>query len=203
MMRGTAGWALLAIVVVLGYVTVNTLRTEGPGSRGVPAGTEVPPFAAPLALANVKCRGGTEECDVNVLLKANDGVPKACDTRGEDILNSCELVEDGPLVLAFMATLSDRCIGQIGLVDSLQERFPDVQFAAVAIKGDHGDLNDIIRRERWTLPVAYDHDGILANMFAIAVCPTITFADRGGEVRATTIGTASEAEIAANVRALR
>ena len=36
-----------------------------------------------------------------------------------------------------------------------------------------------IRERGWKLPVAYDHDGAVANAYAVAICPTITFARRG------------------------
>jgi hypothetical protein len=191
---------VLAVVIV--YVTANTLTTEGPGSRGVAVGTKVPPFAAPLALANTRCNDD-EECDANVLLRESQGVPKACDVRGEDILNSCELAERGPFVLAFLVEPSSECADQIDVLEGLRPRFEDeIQFAAVAIRGDHAELNDLIRERGWKLPVAYDHDGAIANAFAVAVCPTITFAERGGTVAATTLGTASEEEIMRELRAL-
>ncbi len=197
-----ATWILgVAVICVLAYVTVNTLRTDSPGSRGVAVGAKIPPFAAPLALSNVKCGG--DECDANVLVKARNGVPKACDARGPNILNSCRLTERGPLVLAFLVAPSQQCIDQIDLLQRLKPRFSDVQFAAVAVRGDHGDLNRIVQRHRWTIPVGYDHDGAIANAFAVAVCPTVTFVRRGGAVAKTTLGTASEAEIVRDIEALR
>lgn len=201
-MAPQATWILGVVVIcVLAYVTVNTLRTDSPGSRGVKAGTKIPPFAAPLALANVKCGG--EECDANLLVKARNGAPKACDARGPKILNACQLVQTGPLVLAFLAAPSQRCIDQVDLLERLRPRFAGVQFAVVAIRGDHSDLNALIRRHRWTLPVAYDHDGAVANAFAVAICPTVTFVRRGGRVAKTTYGDAGEAEIVRDIRAIR
>jgi hypothetical protein len=197
-----ATWIAAAVIaLVLIYVTINTLRTDSNGSRGVPIGQRIPPFAAPLALADAKCSGG-EECDANVQTRARKGIPAACDVHGPNVLNSCELTRR-PLVLAFLVAPSQKCIDQIDLLDRLRGRFPDVQFAAVAIRGDHGDLNAIIRRHGWKLPVAYDHDGAIANAFAVAICPTITFARRGGEVVDTTLGTASEQEIVADIRSVR
>ncbi len=197
-----ATWILGVVVIcVLAYVTVNTLRTESRGSRGVRVGARIPPFAAPLALSNVRCGG--DECDANVLVKARNGVPKACDARGPNILNSCQLTRRGPLVLAFLVAPSQQCIDQVDLLQRLKARFSGVQFAAIAIRGDHGDLNRIIRRHRWTLPVGYDHDGAIANAFAVAVCPTVTFIRQGGGVAKTTLGTASEAEIVRDIKALR
>ena len=46
-----------------------------------------------------------------------------------------------------------------------------------------------IRTRGWTLPVAYDRDGGVANAYAVAVCPTITFAFRGGRVQGTSLAT--------------
>jgi hypothetical protein len=201
-MASNATWiAGVVIALVLIYVTVNTLRTDSNGSRGVPAGQEIPPFAAPLALADAKCNGD-EECDANVQTKARKGIPAACDVHGPEVMNSCELTRK-PLVLAFLVAPSQKCIDQIDVLDRLRARFPDVQFAAVAIRGDHADLNGIIRRHGWKLPVGYDHDGAIANTFAVAICPTITFARRGGEVADTTLGTASEQEIVADIRSIR
>lgn len=198
-----ATWiAGIVIVLILAYVTLNSINTEGPGSRGIATGEQVPPFAAPLALANLKCEGD-EECDVSVRVKAGQGSRKACDVRGKDIINSCQLAERGPSVLAFFVSPNQKCIDQIDVLERLRPRFPDVQFAAVAIKGDHADVNRIIREHGWTLPVGYDHDGALANVFAVAACPTVTFVKAGGRVGATTIGLASEREIVANLRKIR
>ncbi len=43
-------------VLVIAYVSVNSLRTQGPGSRGVQAGAVAPPFAAPLATGDLAGR---------------------------------------------------------------------------------------------------------------------------------------------------
>lgn len=191
----------IALVLLIAVVTINTISTDSQGSRGITDGQRIPPFAAPLALANLKCGG--EDCDANVAIKARKGVPKACDVRGKNILNSCQLAERGPAVIAFLVAPSQKCIDQVDVLDRLRPRFPDVQFAAVAIRGDHSDLNGIIRRHGWTLPVAYDNDGAIANAFAVAICPTITFIRQGGVVGSTTLGSASEREIIADIRAIR
>ena len=176
-----ATWIVGTIVVlVLGYITINTITSDGPGSRGVRPGTTLPPFAAPLATSDLNG-------DANVLVKASKGVPKACDVRGPDIVNSCQLAEAGPSVLAFLVTRSRECIDAVDALDRLRPRFPGVQFAAVAIRGDRGAVRQLVRRRGWELPVAYDRDGAVANAYAIAVCPTITFARRGGVVAHETL----------------
>ena len=165
-------------VAALVYISLNSLRTEGPGSRGVPAGAPLPPFAAPLALSDL-------DGDANVS-------DRACAVRGPRVLNVCELAERGPLVLAFFAEPAERCDDQIDRLDRVRPRHPDVGFAAVAIRGDREELRRRVRDRGWGLPVGYDRDGAVANAYAVAVCPTIVFADRGGTVTSTALGALGE-----------
>jgi AhpC/TSA family protein len=175
--------ALVGVVVfaVMVYIVLNTLRTEGPGSRGVEAGTPLPPFAAPLALSDL-------DGDANVS-------GKACSVRGAEILNVCELAERGPVVLAFFAEPSERCDDEVSALDRLRSRYPGVQFAAVAIRGDRGKLQARIRAHGWKLPVGWDRDGAVANAYAVAVCPAITLARRGGTVTKTLLGSQTDAQL--------
>jgi hypothetical protein len=175
-------------VAAIAYITLNSARTEGPGSRGVAAGQELPAFAAPLALSRL-------DGDANLS-------DRACRVRGPDILNSCELAERGPVVLGFFAEPADRCDDQIDALDDLRGRFPEVQFAAVAIRGDRDALRRRVRERGWRLPVGHDRDGAVANAYAVAVCPVITLAARGGEVRRTLLGSQDAAELEAAVREL-
>jgi thiol-disulfide isomerase/thioredoxin len=174
-------------IAVLGYIGWNTLHTEGPGSRGLEAGRPLPPFAVPLALSDL-------EGDANVS-------GKACSVRGPKVLNSCELAERGPVVLAFFAEPSQRCDDEVDRLDQMRTRFGDVQFAAVAIRGSRDDLRDRMSDHGWKLPVGYDHDGAVANAYAVAVCPTITLA-RDGKVVQTLLGSQDDARLEAAVKEL-
>jgi hypothetical protein len=176
-------------VLVIAYISYNSLQTEGPGSRGVEPGRTLPAFAVPLALSDL-------EGDANIS-------ERACRVRGENVLNVCELAERGPVVLAFFAEPSERCDDEIDVLDRLRPRFPDVQFAAVAVRGDRDDLRQRVRERGWRLPVGHDRDGAVANLYAVAVCPTITFAARGGEVERTTFGTQDAEELEAVVAELQ
>src|SRR5439155_8817407 len=118
--------------------------------------------------------------DANVNVKALGRTPPACAVKDPRAINACALAREGPLVIAFMATRSDRCIRQIDLLNGLQARFPSVRFIAIAIRGGRSDLMKLVLSHGWTLPVGYDRDGAVANAYAVAVCPTITFARRGG-----------------------
>jgi hypothetical protein len=169
---------LLGLAAVA-YISLNSLRTEGPGSRGVPAGERLPAFAVPLALSDL-------EGDPNV----------------SDRAYVCELAEQGPVVLAFFAEPSELCNDQIDVLDRVARRFPDVRFAAVAIRGSREELRRLVRRRGWRLPVGHDHNGAVANAYAVAICPAITFAARGGEVTATALGALGERALEARIARL-
>jgi hypothetical protein len=174
-------------IAAIAYISFNSLRTEGPGSRGAAEGRELPAFAAPLALSRLDGDANLSE--------------RACAVRGPDILNVCELAERGPVVLGFFAD-GDRCDDQIDVLDSLRPRFPDVQFAAVAIRGDRDALRRRVRERGWSLPVGYDRDGAVANAYAVAICPVVTLAERGGTVRRTLLGSQDAAALESELRGL-
>jgi hypothetical protein len=192
-------WVLGVVgILAIAYITLNTLQTDAPGSRGVPAGRTLPPFAVPLALSSL-------DGDANIATRADSGAEgkrPACQVRGPRVLNSCQLAERGPVVLAFVATRSERCERQIDVLERVRARFPAVEFAAVAVRGDRGDVRRVVRSHRWRLPVGYDHDGAVANLYAVAVCPTITFARRGGRVVGTSFELLDERALARRVEAL-
>jgi hypothetical protein len=198
--RSTVTWIVgVAVLLAIAYITLNTIRTDAPGSRGLDPGDDLPPFAAPLALSSL-------EGDANLATKPNQGGQgkrPACEVRGPDILNSCQLAERGPVALAFVATRSDACDRQVDALDRVRADYPDISFAAVAIRGDRDDLRRLIRRRGWTLPVAYDHDGGVANAYAVAICPTVTFAYEGGRVEGTSLTLIEGAALRARLEKLR
>jgi hypothetical protein len=193
------GWFLaLVAVLLLAYVSLNTLRSEHVGSEGPKVGSRLAPFAAPLAL-------GAVQGDVNVARKAGQGSAgdkPACSVRGPGILNSCELGERGPFVLVFVATRGTQCTRELDRLERVRLRHPHVQVAAVSIRGDRDDLRALVRRHGWRFPVAWDHDGILANLFGVAVCPQMTYALPGGIVQATSVGELASAALDARLAAL-
>jgi hypothetical protein len=197
----TGTWiAGVAGVVVLCYIALNTLGTDAPGSKGLQAGEKLPPFAVPLATAP-----GPSYTDANVATKPGQGNAhhRACDVRGPGVLNSCELAARGPVALAFFATKDKRCTRQVDVLDRLAPRFPGVSFAAIAIKATRPQTAAVVRAHRWRLPVGFDHDAAVTNLYAVAICPLVTFADRGGTVTGSTLGPQDSAAVMRRLEALR
>lgn len=180
------GWMVGAIFLIwIAYITINTLRTDRPGSRGVPDDSPLPPFAMPLALSDL-------DGDSNIATRRDQGGAgerPACTVRSAKILNSCELAERGPVVLAFYASRAGKaCRRQLDELERVRAGFPGVQFAAIAIRGNRKDLRSLVRKSRLRYPVGYDHDGQVANVYRVAGCPTTTLAYPGGIVMHTYLG---------------
>jgi hypothetical protein len=193
-------WVVGAAAIVLVALLLLTTIRQGTdrGARGVPAGEIMPPFAVPTVL-------GPIDADANIAKHADEGQAgkrAACTVRGPDILNGCALREAGPVVLAFFAIRSRECIAQLDAMQRVRAQLPGVQLAAIAIRGDRGDLRKLVRRHGWSFPVGYDRDGALSNAYHVQVCPQLTFARRGGRVMETTFGTLAPAELVAKARRL-
>jgi hypothetical protein len=190
------GWIVAAaFAVALAWITWNTLHTEGPGGAGLRPGARLPPFAAPLATS-------TLQGDATVREEAGDGHPAACSVRGPRILNSCQLAEQGPVVLGFFVARSADCTSEIDVLDRLRRRFPRVRFAAVAILGKRADARADVRSRGWDLPVGWDADGAVVNAYAVSGCPYVTLARRGGTVVRTLLGPQDASTLERAVRGL-
>jgi hypothetical protein len=193
------GWFVaLLVVLILGYITLNTATTGGPGSRGLSVGAKLPPFAVPLA-------AGQLSGDADVATAPNQGAAgrrPACAVRGPQILNVCELYERGPVALAFVLSQGGHCERILDRMAQLHPAFPRVQMAGVVVRGSRGDARALVLGHRWPFPVGYDRDGALANVYRVAVCPVLTLARRGGVVSDTAIGQLGAAQLAARLRAL-
>ena len=126
----------------------------------------------------------------------------ACTERGPQILNICELYEQGPVVLALFVD-GGSCPDVLGDMQALRASFPGVRFAAVAIKGDTAGVRKLIRSRGLTFPVGLDRDGALAALYKVATCPQVTFVEPGGVVQSKALLTRpSPAALRARVAAL-
>jgi hypothetical protein len=188
---------VLAAVALLGILLSALLGSAG-DVKGVAPGSRIPPFAAPLAL-------GSLTGDVNVathLHQGQAGNRPACSVRGAQVLNVCQLYERGPLVLALFVD-SGSCPRVLSDMQALVPQFPQVRFAAVAIKGETAAVRSLVRRDGLSFPVALDRDGILVELYRLATCPQVSLVYPGGVVQSPALlGTPSPATLRARVAAL-
>ncbi|MEA2313928.1 MAG: hypothetical protein QOI03_620 [Solirubrobacteraceae bacterium] len=165
----------LLAIVILALITINTITTSPNGATGVAPGSRLPPFAVPLV-------GGSLSGDANIATRAHEGSAgslPACEVRGAQILNVCQLYEQGPLVLTLIVD-GGSCPGILSDMQRLTASFPEVRFAAVAIKAGRTQLRRLLRSRGLTLPVGIDRDGVLVALYKDASCPQVTFAYPGG-----------------------
>ncbi len=171
---------LLALLII-GLITLNTALTKPNGGSGVVPGQLVPPFAAPLATGHLSG-------DADVATHTDQGAAgkrAACTVRGPEILNICELYEHGPVVLALFVD-GGSCASILDQLQALVASYPQVRFAAVAIKGG-GDVRKLVLTHRLTLPVGLDRDGIMAALYKVSSCPQVSFIYPGGVVQSAAL----------------
>jgi len=182
---GRSTWiAIAAGLAILAYITYNTLTTPAGSSTGLRAGARMPAFAAPLVTSDLVG-------DANIARHAGQGdagARPACSVTDPRALNSCTLARRGPVVLAFFAQDAGRCIATLDALQTIAARNPGVGVAAVAIRGDRGSLRTLTRKHGWRFPVAQDRDGAVADLYGVAICPTVVLAYRGGIVLRTALG---------------
>ena len=168
----------LLAVVLLVLLAINTAGTRHTAARGIEPGHRLAPFAVPLAL-------GQLTGDADIALRPDQGalgrVP-ACAERGPQILNICQLYEQGPVVLALFVN-GGGCAEILGDLQALSSSFPGVRFAGVAIKGNRDGLRQLVRSRGLSFPVGIDSDGALAGLYKVASCPQVSFALPGGVVQ--------------------
>jgi hypothetical protein len=192
------GYVVALAAILLIAFTVHIALTSHRGTPSIKPGTRVPPFAAPYAI-------GGPAGEVDVATQANDGhagkIP-ACSERGPGILNICELYERGPVVLALFFDAGS-CAGSLQDLQRVAHAFPQVSFAAVAVKEDPGSVSRIVHSKGLTIPVGVDRDGRLGGLYTMVSCPQIVFVYPGGLVQSKPLlGTSSLATLHARVGAL-
>jgi hypothetical protein len=172
--RLIGGLGLLAVVVVL----ISTLLGSSDEAAGIPPGARLAPFAVPLVLSSLPG-------DANIATRAHQGsagnVP-ACSVRGAQILNVCQLYEQGPVVLALFVQAGS-CAAVLSDMQAIATSFPGVRFAAVSIEGNRSQLRRLVHSRHLTLPVGIDKDGALASLYKVFSCPQVNFAYPGGVVQ--------------------
>ena len=172
------GVVALAIVI---YITVNTIVTGGRGSRGLQLGDNLPVFAAPLW--NSSFPNGA---DANT----GNGKVKPCALREPGVMNLCTL-RRRYVVIGFAVLHHGGCEQQFDAMQALVKRFPQVNFAGIAIGASRSSLAKEVRKHGWTFPLAYDNHGDVSILYDVIVCPAVTLAYPGGRVLKTSLGKAT------------
>lgn len=167
--RMIGGFGLLLVVIFSVYILTAGNHSASPG---ITAGRQIHRFVAPLASSNLNVAANLHpRCD-----------PSRPARRG---LNVCGR---HALVLGFFVTGAAPCVSAVDALQSVSRRFPQVQFAAVAVNATRSATARLVRRHRWTIPVAYDLTGSVGQAYGVEVCPIIELVRPGGIVQQRLIG---------------
>ena len=195
-------WAVGFLILMAGgivlFVTTIVSPNSGRGIEGPRVGSRLPAFAAPLATGDLN--GEANVCQRRPCGKGAGPVP-ACEVRGADVLNLCELRKD-PLVLTFAVTRGADCEPQVDRVERMKGDVPGVRFAVVMSGNERDAAEHIVRRRGWTQPVGVDDDGAVVNLYGVGVCPVTVFAAPGGRVVETALGNLTEDQLRDKARRL-
>jgi hypothetical protein len=185
------GVAFLALVVV---ATLNTLKNDSGGVLGTDdqlRGQPLPEFAVPRIPGDLEGDANVAQDDCETAenpCPADAQRTPACEIDTPGAIRVCDLF-NRPLVISFWFTNPSGCPPTQDAVDSVAQRFRGrVNFLSVAIRGDHDEIQGIVEDHGWTLPVGWDRDGAVSNIYRVGVCPTVAFAYPGGEFEGATVG---------------
>jgi hypothetical protein len=200
----------IAFIVLIVVATVNTFSNRDDGILGATAteaGEPLPQFAVPELLGDTEgdanvfqddCETGSNPCP-----EADRRTP-ACQIDLAAIIRVCDLF-DKPLVISFWFTGGADCLPTQDIVDRVAGRFSErVNFLSINVRDDRDEAQEIVDERGWRIPVGWDRDGAVSNLYRVGGCPTVAFAYPGGLLSEAAIGTGhlSEDQLTADVEHL-
>jgi hypothetical protein len=177
------GLAFIALIVV---ATVNTISNPAGGLLGINAavrGEPLPEFAVP----NV--RGGPQ-LDANVYqddcatsanpCPADERHAPACQIQVPHAIRVCDLFTR-PLVISFWFMRAADCLPTQDVFNAVAGRYRGrVNFLSIDVRDDLASVRRVVSEHHWQVPVGWDGDGAVSDLYRVGGCPTVAFAYPGG-----------------------
>lgn len=183
----------VVFVLIVAVALINLLRSEDSGTVGIGQigiGEKVAPFAVPVAASDL-------DGDANIDPK------EACSVEGADVIRICDYF-GAPLVLSFWFIKGGSgCVDQQDDLERLSRKYKDrVGIVSIDVRDDRDEVRDLIKEHGWKVPVGYDRDGAVSNIYRIGGCPSFLFIRPDGVLRNAEIGRKTFAELDSQVRSL-
>ena len=77
-----------------------------------------------------------------------------------------------------------------------------MSFLSLDVGDERGTVRELVRRHRWRMPVGYDRDGAVGDLYRVGGCPTFAYAYPGGTLQSAGAGDLTAAQLDARVREL-
>lgn len=184
------GLAFIAIIVV---AVINASQTgEGTilGTQDI-RGEPLSQFAVPdirgdldgdANVAQDDCETSHNPCPLD------EQRAPACEIDQAGAIRVCDLF-DRPLVLSFWFTKGADCVDDQDAFDEVARSYRGrANFLSLNIRDERATVERLVDEHGWTLPVGWDRDGAVSNIYRIGVCPTVAFAFPGGIFESAVIG---------------
>jgi len=200
----------LAFLVIVLLAFINLVTTRNTGTLGLEKETKdlpLPEFAVPVAASNLEgdANIAQDNCETSQLpCPADSRRTPACRVGGADVIRVCDLF-DRPLVISFWFTGGADCLPTQDIVDQVASRYRGrVNFLSIDIRDDPADVRRIVEERGWRIPVGYDRDGAVSDLYLVGGCPTVAFSYPGGILDFAKVGTdqLSEPQLTADVERL-
>ena len=183
----------LAFVGIIAVAAINGFNTD----EGTLLGTE-PVRGEPLAEFAVPDIEGGLDLDANIAqddcATSENPCPEAdrrtpaCEIDPKDAIRVCDLF-DRPLAISFWFTNPSACVDTQDEIYELASRYRgEVNFLSIAVRGAREDVEAIVDERGWDVPVGWDRDGAVSNVYRVGVCPTVGIARTGGIFEEVLIG---------------
>jgi hypothetical protein len=185
----------IAFIVLIAYATYNTITNDDDGLLGAEEG-ERGRALAEFAVPDVR---GSVEKDANVFQDdcetAGNPCPEdaqrvpACRIDLPEVLRVCDYF-DRPLAISFWFTGGADCLTEQDAFDAAARRFEgEVNFLSINVRDDIDEVRRIVAERGWEVPVGWDRDGAVSNIYRVGLCPTLALAYPGGVLQSAAIGT--------------
>jgi hypothetical protein len=197
------GLIFAAIIVI---AAIHTLGGRDEGTLGLDQlepRWPLPEFAVPRAAGPLEgdANVAQDDCEsARTPCPAPDRRQPACRVSAPGALRVCDYF-GRPLVISFWFTRGgSECSEQQDVVDRVYGRYRGrVNFLSLDIRDDRDTVRELIEARRWRMPVGYDRDGAVAELYRVGLCPTFAYAYPGGTLQSASVGELTAVQLEAHV----
>jgi hypothetical protein len=198
----------LVFLVLIGVATLHTLGGGGEDTLGLdkqPPRWPLPEFAVPAAASGLEGDANIYQDDCgSSSLPCGEDPPRtpACQISTPGAIRVCDLF-DRPLVISFWFGTDSKCERQQAVVSAVAARYRGrVNFLSLDVRDSRGTVRELVREQGWGMPVGFDRDGAVAELFQIAACPTFAYVYPGGTLQSSSLGELAVGPLSHHVREL-